>query len=92
MAGGADRMAAKLIRVLSEPDLARAAELDRDDNVVDRLHRDLLARLLEPGWRYGAEAAIDAALLGRFYERYADHAVNAGRRVTFLVSGAAVVG
>ncbi|MDQ7904005.1 phosphate signaling complex protein PhoU [Phytohabitans sp. ZYX-F-186] len=86
MAGVADRMAAKLVRVLSEPDAARATELAQDDNAMDALHRDLLARLFHPSWSYGTQAAIDAALLGRFYERYADHAVNAGRRVAFLVS------
>jgi len=26
-------------------------------------------------------------MLGRFYERYADHAVNAGRQMYFLVTG-----
>ena len=32
-------------------------------------------------------SAIDGALLGRFYERYADHAVNAGHHMYFLVTG-----
>jgi hypothetical protein len=33
-------------------------------------------------------AAVDVALLGRFYERFADHAVEVGRRVVFMVTGA----
>jgi phosphate transport system protein len=33
------------------------------------------------------EAAVDMALLGRFYERYADHAVNAGQHVIYLLTG-----
>ena len=28
-----------------------------------------------------------STLLGRFYERFADHAVEVGRRVIFLVTG-----
>jgi phosphate transport system protein len=32
-------------------------------------------------------AAIDITLLGRFYERFADHAVEVGRRVVFQVTG-----
>ncbi|KAF0957144.1 Phosphate-specific transport system accessory protein PhoU [Rhodococcus sp. T7] len=32
-------------------------------------------------------AAVDVALLGRFYERFGDHTVVVGRRVTFLVTG-----
>jgi phosphate transport system protein len=33
------------------------------------------------------EAAIDVTLLGRFYERYADHAVSLARRMVQLVTG-----
>jgi phosphate transport system protein len=33
------------------------------------------------------EAAIDVTLLGRFYERFADHAVSVARRVVYLVTG-----
>jgi phosphate transport system protein len=39
-----------------------------------------------------AKHVAKAALLGRFYERYADHAVNAGRQVVFLVTGQPVSG
>ena len=36
----------------------------------------------------GSRAAVDVALLGRFYERFADHAVEVGRRIVFQVTGA----
>ncbi|HEY2948199.1 MAG TPA: phosphate signaling complex protein PhoU [Micromonosporaceae bacterium] len=87
MAEVADRMAAKIGRCLSTQDVVVAAELDRDDDAMDELHRQLLSILLGDDWPYGVETAIDGALLGRFYERYADHAVNAGRRVIYLVTG-----
>lgn len=87
MADIAERMAAKIAWVLSAPDAARAAELERDDDAMDALHRQLFTILLGPQWSHGVEAAVDAALLGRFYERYADHAVNAGRHVVYLVTG-----
>ncbi len=38
-------------------------------------------------WKHGVAAAVDVTLLGRFYERFADHAVEVGRRVIFLVTG-----
>jgi len=38
-------------------------------------------------WTTVSAVAVDSALLGRYYERYADHAVNAGRHVVFLVTG-----
>ena len=38
-------------------------------------------------WKYGVAAAVDVTLLGRFYERFSDHAVEVGRRVIFVVTG-----
>ncbi|MEV4760717.1 phosphate signaling complex protein PhoU [Micromonospora sp. NPDC049559] len=87
MAAVADRIAEKIAGVLSKPDADLAAELDRDDDAMDDLHRDLFAVLLSDDWPYGMETGIDGALLGRFYERYADHAVNAGRHVVYLITG-----
>jgi phosphate transport system protein len=89
MAEVADRIAAKSVAVLSTADAERAAELERDDDQMDDLHRQLLAFMLGAAWRHGVEAAIDGALLGRYYERFADHAVNAGNQVVFLVTGEA---
>ena len=73
--------------MLSTSDVERAAEMEADDDVMDELHRQLLAFMLGTAWRHGVEAAIDGALLGRFYERYADHAVNAANQVIYLVTG-----
>ncbi|MEO3742749.1 phosphate signaling complex protein PhoU [Plantactinospora sp. B5E13] len=87
MAKAADRMAGKIAEVLSKPDADLAAELEQDDDAMDELHRQLFAIVLDDEWPYGVETAIDATLLGRFYERYADHAVNAGQRVVYLVTG-----
>jgi phosphate transport system protein len=87
MAEVADRIAAKITLVLSEPDVLRAAELDRDDDAMDELERQLFALLLGLDWPHGVEAAVDAALLGRFYERYADHAVNSGHQIVYLLTG-----
>ena len=55
---------------------------------MDALHRKLFTLLLSPHWSHGTEAAIDMTLLGRYYERYADHAVAVARRVVFIVTGA----
>ncbi|MFI6229816.1 phosphate signaling complex protein PhoU [Micromonospora echinospora] len=87
MAEIADRMAGKIASVLADPDADLAAELDRDDDAMDDLHRSLFGVLLDEAWPYGVETAIDATLLGRFYERFADHAVNAGEHVVYLVTG-----
>ena len=87
MAEVADRIAGKITLVLSGPTVARASELERDDDAMDDLQRRLFAALLDAHWAHGVEAAVDAALLGRYYERYADHAVNAGQHVVYLITG-----
>jgi phosphate transport system protein len=38
-------------------------------------------------WKHGVAAAVDVTLLGRFYERFADHAVEVANRVIFQVTG-----
>lgn len=83
----ADRMAGKVGLVLTTQDATLGAELESDDDAMDDLQRRLFGILLHKDWSHGAEAAIDGALLGRFYERYADHAVNAGQQVVYLVTG-----
>jgi phosphate transport system protein len=83
----ADRISGKIGQAISERDAATAAQLDRDDDVMDDLHRSLFTVMFGPDWNAGVEAAVDTALLGRYYERYADHAVNVGRHVVFLVTG-----
>jgi phosphate transport system protein len=87
MGEAADQMADKITNVLARPDAALAAELENDDDTMDDLERDLFQILLADDWPYGAETAIDGALLGRFYERYADHAVNVGEQMIYLVTG-----
>jgi phosphate transport system protein len=87
MANVADGIAAKISVVLASPDAAKAAELESDDDAMDELQKGLFVVLLGAAWRHGVEAAVDGALLGRFYERYADHAVNAGHHMYFFVTG-----
>jgi phosphate transport system protein len=83
----AQRIAVKAGSVIASRDLALAAELVRDDDVMDDLHRKLFTAMLSSSWSHGAEAAIDITLAGRYYERLADHAVAVARRVAYLVTG-----
>ncbi|MGY1732243.1 phosphate signaling complex protein PhoU [Geodermatophilus sp. SYSU D01045] len=73
--------------VIAKLDVEGAAQLEKDDDLMDQLHRQLFTELLSPGWTHGMESAIDITLLGRYYERFADHAVSVARRVVFLVTG-----
>ncbi len=54
---------------------------------MDQLRRTSFVELLSDDWKHGVEAAVDIALLGRYYERIADHAVSVANRVVFVVTG-----
>lgn len=83
----AERMIAKAGSVIASQNVAKGLELDADDDAMDRLHRRLFDELLAPTWTYGVETAVDITLAGRFFERFADHAVHVGENVVYLVTG-----
>ncbi|HUO37915.1 MAG TPA: PhoU domain-containing protein, partial [Mycobacterium sp.] len=75
-------------QVVASRDPQKAARLRDEDDAMDNLYRQLFTVLMDHHWKHGVPAAVDAALLGRFYERFADHAVEVGRRVVFMAIGA----
>jgi phosphate transport system protein len=74
--------------VLRSRDPEKAARIREEDDAMDDLHRHLFSVLMDREWKHGVAAAVDVTLLGRFYERFADHAVEVARRVIFQVTGA----
>ena len=87
MAETAERMVDETVRILATRDIDAARQLEAEDEEMDRLRRSMFRILLADDWDYGVEPAIDLALLGRYYERIADHAVSMARRVIYLVTG-----
>lgn len=83
----AERLVMKAGEVLVSHDVDIAMELDSDDDRMDHLRRKLLRRILEPTWQYGVEATMDVTLVGRFYERYGDHAVHVADNLVYMVTG-----
>ena len=73
--------------VLLTHDPLRAARIRREDDAMDDLHRHLFTVMMDPEWKHGVAAAVDVTLLGRYYERFADHAVQVAHRVIFQMSG-----
>jgi phosphate transport system protein len=88
MAKVADSMIESVSHVIAERDVVTAAALEQKDDEMDRLHRELFQKLLSDAWPHGVEAAVDLALLSRYYERVGDHAVSMARRLVFQVTGA----
>ena len=73
--------------VLLSRDPGKAGRLQDEDDAVDAEHRHLFTLLIDHKWQDGVCSAVDVALLGRYYERFADHAVEIGRRVVFEATG-----
>jgi phosphate transport system protein len=87
MGAVAVQLAADAAQVVRTRDVHLAAKLEQDDDAMDDLHRHLFTVLMGRDWPHPVAAAVDVALLGRFYERFADHAVALARQVEFVVTG-----
>ena len=87
MAEVAVKMVGAAAEIIAERDVEAAQALERDDEEMDELRRRSFRIMLSEDWEHGVEPAIDMALLGRYYERIADHAVSLARRVVYLVTG-----
>ena len=72
---------------IESQDPLSAYRLAQADDEVDALRRRIFRILFSEDWSHGVEPAVDAALIGRYYERFADHAVAIARQVSFLVTG-----
>ena len=87
MAHVAEDMVSRVAKIILNRDLEDASTLREDDDEMDQLRRTNFTELLSDDWNHGVEAAVDIALLGRYYERIADHAVSVANRVVFVVTG-----
>ncbi|OLF05792.1 phosphate signaling complex protein PhoU [Actinophytocola xanthii] len=80
-------LARKAEQVILTKDVDQAHALEDADDEIDDLHRHLFTVIMDKDWSNGVAAAVDVTLLGRFYERFADHAVSVAKRVVFVVTG-----
>jgi phosphate transport system protein len=77
------------VEAFADRDPARARALEDMDDVMDDLQKELFRTIF--GGQAGDEAAlqraVQVALVGRYFERMADHAVNVAERVEYMVTG-----
>jgi phosphate transport system protein len=73
--------------VVGGRDLDLAQQLLHDDDAVDALHRGLFSLVFDEGNDFPVEVVVDITLVGRYYERLADHAVAVAGEVGYLVTG-----
>ena len=72
-----------------DEDASLAAALDDLDDRLDSIHRDYVQEifLVHNAGEIQVQGAVQLALIGRYYERIGDHAVNIGERVRYMVTG-----
>lgn len=72
-----------------EGDASLAGALDDMDDRLDGLTKDFVRAIFEAHNEddVDLQAAVQLALIGRYYERIGDHAVNIGDMVQFMVTG-----
>ncbi|MYW92097.1 phosphate signaling complex protein PhoU [Amycolatopsis rubida] len=87
MGKAAVKLARQVEAIIKTKDVSAAKDLEAEDDQVDDLHRHLFTVLMDREWPHGVASAVDVTLLGRFYERYADHAVSVAKRMIFVVTG-----
>lgn len=81
------RLSLKAAKVLETRELAILAEMQKEDDRLDDLHRDMFAVLDSLEGELNNARAADLTLLSRYLERYGDHALSVTKRVAFLVTG-----
>lgn len=87
MAEIAEQMVTDVVIIIRDRDVAGTEELHPREQEMDRLRRSLFTTMFAEDWGHGVEAAVDVALLGRYYERIADHALSVANRIVFVVTG-----
>ena len=85
MSALAARLFGDALRAYEEADPFVARLVTDADRDLDRLHSELYATLLDAAADHAP--AIDMALLGRFYERLGDHAVEIARQAGYVAAG-----
>jgi len=83
----ATKLLAAAIEAWASKDEALAADIGRQDDRLDDLHTRLIGRLVELKGQESFAEAIRLALVGRYFERIGDHAVNLGERVRYFLTG-----
>lgn len=77
----------EVVELLETRDLALAAEIEREDDLLDELHRRSFEVILDDSEVLTRQQLVDAVLLGRYLERFGDHGVSVARRMSYLVTG-----
>jgi len=83
----ASQLATDAATAIEHRDPLSSDRLAHADDEIDALRRCLFGILFAPDWSHGVQPAVDSALISRYHERFADHAVTIARQVCYLATG-----
>jgi phosphate transport system protein len=89
MSKEAGRLLRLALDAFADSDAALASALGDIDDELDQLNREIVGAIFEAhaNEQIDLAAAVQLALVARYYERIGDHAVNIGERVTYMITG-----
>ncbi len=89
MSQEARRLVQLSMEAFADGDEDLAAALDDIDDQLDQLNREMIEAVFAAHAEQAIDlaAAVQLALVARYYERIGDHAVNIGQRVNYMVTG-----
>lgn len=89
MAKEANKLLRLSLDAFADENVSLASALADIDDELDQLNRDIVEAIFEAHSvkQIDLAAAVQLALIARYYERIGDHAVNIGERVTYMVTG-----
>ncbi|MBM7417192.1 MULTISPECIES: PhoU domain-containing protein [Nocardiaceae] len=80
-------MSGRIVDALRTSDLGRIDRLSSQNDRVDSLKTTVVDTVSADDRGHDVMNAVDIALLGRYFERYADQIIDVASRIVFFVSG-----
>lgn len=87
MAKVCDSIVVHTREILTTYDVELALTMAQEDDSIDDIHQHLFTLTTSDDWAHSSKETVDVTLLSRYYERFADHAVEVAARIVYLATG-----
>jgi phosphate transport system protein len=87
LGNAARRLLARSLDAWADKNLDIACQMDELDDEIDELYERLFRELFELQKETSFDIAMNLVLVGRYFERIADHGVNLAERMRYFITG-----